>query len=120
MPLHIQKTPLHCLLIALLLCASSPVIARAPGIELMRIDGVRQPMSDYIGKGKWVLINVWSPTCTACVKELPEIEAFRKKHTDDVQLLGLTIDFPSFGYGRLDIINGFLQQTPMTRGAEGF
>jgi len=113
MPLQLQKAPLHYLLTALLMCVSSPVIAKAPGIELVRIDGVKQPMSDYIGKGKWVLINVWSPTCTACVKELPEIEAFRKKHTDDVQLLGLTIDFPSFGYGRLDIINEFLRQTPI-------
>ena len=113
MHLQIQKAPLHYLLIALLLCVSSSVSAKAPGTELVRIDGVTQPMSDYIGKGKWVLINVWSPTCTACVKELPEIEAFRKKHADDVQLLGLTIDFPSFGYGRLDIINEFLQQTPI-------
>jgi thiol-disulfide isomerase/thioredoxin len=113
MPLQIPKAPLQCLLFTLLLCVSITASARPPGIELVRIDGVKQPMSDYIGQGKWVLINVWSPTCTACVKELPEIEAFRKKHADDVQLLGLTIDFPSFGYGKLDIINDFLINTPI-------
>jgi len=89
------------------------VVADAPQVDLVRIDGVTQPMSEYIGKGKWVVINVWSPTCSACVKELPEIEAFRKKHVDDVQMLGVTIDFPSFGYGRIDIINDFLQKTPI-------
>jgi thiol-disulfide isomerase/thioredoxin len=113
MPAQILKSRLFVFLILLLSGVASPVQANAPVTELVRIDGVTQPMSDYIGKGKWVVINVWSPTCTACVKELPEIEEFRKKHADDVQLLGLTIDFPSFGYGRLDIINDFLTHTPI-------
>jgi len=101
--------------VSLILMLVVPGVASgpAPATELVRIDGVTRPMSDYIGKGKWVVINVWSPTCSACVRELPEIEAFRKKHVDDVQLLGLTIDFPSFGYGRIDIINEFLQKTPI-------
>lgn len=100
-------------LLAVLLSLPGTAHAAAPDTELIRIDGVTQTMSDYIGKGKWVVINVWSPTCSACVKELPEIEAFRKKHTDDVQLLGLTIDFPSFGYGKIEIINEFLRKTPI-------
>ena len=94
-------------------CFPGTAIAAAPATELVRIDGVKQPMSDYIGQGKWVVINVWSPTCSACVKELPAIEAFRKKHADDVQMLGVTIDFPSFGYGKIDILNEFLQKTPI-------
>ena len=110
---QILKSRLSLFLISLLLGVTPPVHANPANKELVRIDGVTQPMSDYIGKGKWVLVNVWSPTCSACVKELPEIEAFRKKHADDVQLLGLTIDFPSFGYGRLDIINDFLTHTPI-------
>ena len=97
----------------LLALTAQTAIAAAPQVELVRIDGVTQPMSDYIGHGKWVVINVWSPSCSACVKELPAIEAFRKKHINDVQLLGLTIDFPSFGYGKIDIINEFLQKTPI-------
>jgi thiol-disulfide isomerase/thioredoxin len=113
--MHAQtlKSCLFLFLASLLLGVAIPVHANPVNKELVRIDGVTQPMSDYIGKGKWVLVNVWSPTCSACVKELPEIEEFRKKHADDVQLLGLTIDFPSFGYGRLDIINDFLTHTPI-------
>ena len=100
-------------LLIILLSIPGFASANAPDVRLMRVDGVEQSMADYIGKGKWVVINVWSPTCTACVKELPAIEAFRKKHIDDVQMLGLTIDFPSFGYGRIDIINEFLEKTPL-------
>jgi len=102
------------ILVFVLVCANYPVYANAPATELVSVEtGKPQAMTDYIGKGKWVVINVWSPTCSACVKELPEIEAFRKKHIDNVQMLGVTIDFPSFGYGRIDIINDFLQKTPI-------
>ena len=114
--MHLKKNLVNNLLTALvvlLLSTSILVLANAPDVRLVRVNGAEESMADYIGKGKWVVINVWSPTCTACVKELPEIEAFRKKHIDDVQMLGLTIDFPSFGYGRIDIINKFLEKTPL-------
>jgi len=101
------------LCIFLLTLAAQAVVAAASQVELVRIDGVTQPMSDYIGKGKWVVINVWSPTCSACVKELPELEKFRAKHADDVTVLGVTLDFPSFGYGKADIIKKFLQSHPL-------
>ena len=109
-----KKNLIRLLLLTCLLVFVFPVAAQTPTTELIRVDnGKPQAISDYIGQGKWVIINVWSPTCTACVKELPAIEAFRKKHIDDVQMLGLTIDFPSFGYGKIDIINDFLRETPI-------
>lgn len=101
------------LLPALLLLFIQTVQANAPDIELQRVNGGKQPMSDYIGRGKWVVINVWSPTCSACVRELPHLESFRKKHEDNVIVLGLTIDYPSFAYGRIDIIRDFLLKRPI-------
>ena len=101
------------LLPALLLLFIQTVQANAPDIELQRVNGGKQPMSDYIGRGKWVVINVWSPTCSACVRELPHLESFRKKHEDNVIVLGLTIDYPSFAYGRIDIIRDFLLKQPI-------
>ena len=97
----------------LLALTAQPADATTPPVELMRIDGVTQPMSDYIGHGKWVVINVWSPTCSACVKELPSLEKFRAKHAGDTIVLGVTLDFPSFGYGRADIIKDFLKSHPL-------
>ena len=96
-----------------LVLATQSAVAANPPVELMRIDGVTQPMSDYIGHGKWVVINVWSPTCSACVKELPSLEKFRAKHAADTIVLGVTLDFPSFGYGRADIIEDFLKSHPL-------
>ena len=101
------------LCILLLALAAQAAVAAAPQVELVRIDGVTQSMSDYIGKGKWVVINVWSPTCSACVKELPALEKFRAKHANDVIVLGVTLDFPSFAYGKIDVIKEFLKSHPL-------
>jgi thiol-disulfide isomerase/thioredoxin len=99
--------------IFLLALTAQGAVADAPQVDLVRIDGVTQPMSDYIGKGKWVVINVWSPTCPACVKELPTLEKFRARHRDDVIVLGITLDFPSFNYGKVDIIKDFMKSHPL-------
>ncbi len=87
--------------------------ATGPDVKLMRIDGIEQSLTDYIGQGKWVVVNVWSPTCTACVTELPELERFEKKHRGNITVLGVTIDFPSFEYGKIDIIKRFLRHHPL-------
>ena len=40
-------------------------------LTLIDTNGVERSMSDYIGQQTWVLVNVWSPTCSFCVQELP-------------------------------------------------
>lgn len=101
-------------LLLCLLAMPMALHAAPPDVELVRLDGETRSMKDYIGQdGKWTVINVWSPTCTACVIELPHLEAFRKKHIDNVNMLGLTIDFPSFGYGRMDVTRTFVEKNPI-------
>jgi thiol-disulfide isomerase/thioredoxin len=112
-PSNFKLNCLTVLLTVILFVHTHIAEAIAPDIELQRVNGEMQSMADFIGKGKWVVINVWSPTCTACVRELPNIEAFRKKHKDNVIVLGLTIDYPSFAYGRIEIIRDFLEQKPI-------
>lgn len=48
----------------------------------MNITGVEEPMNKYIGKGQWVVVNSWSPTCSSCVIELPQIKSFIKQNPD--------------------------------------
>ena len=91
----------------------SSAIATGPDVKLMRIDGIEQHMTDYIGQGKWVIVNVWSPSCSFCVQELPHVEKFERKHRGEIIVLGITLDFPSFGYGKVDIIKAFLQRHPL-------
>jgi thiol-disulfide isomerase/thioredoxin len=107
-----KKTPMILVSYLVAVFLYLPVNANAPDTRLVRIDGVEQSMSDYIGQGKWVIVNVWSPSCSFCVQELPHVEKFRRDHTD-VTVMGITLDYPSFGYGKIDIIREFLENHPL-------
>lgn len=96
----------------LALLAAGAAMAGAPDVSLERINGKQEAMSRYIGNGQWVVVNVWSPTCSSCVEELPDVIQFHENHPD-IPVLGVTIDFPSFEYGKPDIIRGFLEKQPL-------
>ena len=81
--------------------------------KLEDVDGNYHSMEHYIGQGKWVLVNVWSPTCTWCLRELPKIEAFNKQHKGSITTLGVTLDYPSFEYGKAEIVKAFLEMNPI-------
>ncbi len=106
----------HILPNILLLISFSALLACSEAHSLPKledVDGNVQAMDQYIGKGKWVLVNVWSPTCTWCLRELPKIEAFNKKHKDTITTVGVTLDYPSFEYGKADIVKKFLEINPI-------
>lgn len=43
-------------------------------------------------KGKYVVINYWASWCPPCKKEIPELNAFSKKHQNDVITLAYNFD----------------------------
>jgi len=101
-------------LVAAALIALPLVSSAATSVVLEDVHGHRQAMSDYIGHGKWVIVNVWSPSCTFCVQELPHVEQLNARHrNDNVIVLGVTLDYPSFGYGRMEVIRNFLSHHPL-------
>lgn len=55
------------------------------------IHGKVHTLAEY--KGKWVVVNYWATSCPPCIKELPELKAFHKRHQDrDVVLLGVNFE----------------------------
>jgi len=51
-----RSTIYSTLCILLLLLTAQPAPAAAAEVELVRVDdGRKQPLSDYLGQGKWVL-----------------------------------------------------------------
>jgi len=85
--------------------------ADAPDISLEDLNGNYHSLSEYIGHGKWTLVNVWSPTCIQCVLEMPDLNKFHLKHRDtDATVLGITIDYPSFKYGKKDLATAFIKK----------
>ena len=40
-------------------------------------------LSDYVGKGKYILLDFWSPWCGPCRREMPKIKAVYDKYKGD-------------------------------------
>jgi thiol-disulfide isomerase/thioredoxin len=75
--------------------------------KIKRIDGTEHTLSEYIGKGKWVVLNIWGTRCPPCREEVPELVRFHDEHKDsDAIVIGIAIDFPSYGFAKKqEVIN---------------
>lgn len=42
-------------------------------------------------RGQWLLVNYWAQWCRPCIEEIPELNAFDKRHSD-VSVVGVNFD----------------------------
>ena len=56
-------------------------------------EGNLRSLSEYAGKGKWILVNFWASWCCTCKWEMPHVvAAYRKYHEKGLEIVGLSFD----------------------------
>ena len=83
----------------------------------MGLDQKQHQLCEYIGTGKWTVVNIWGPKCQACIEEIPALVQFHDSHYEtDATVLGIALDFPSYGYAKQDdvakVVDDYLIEYP--------
>jgi peroxiredoxin len=80
-----------CLLLLPVLWTLQAMADPVSEFSLPALDGKEYRLGEYAGK--WVVINYWSTTCAPCLQEIPELEAFHKRHHEkDAVVLGVNYE----------------------------
>jgi len=93
-------------LVALLLLAQIATAA-----QLLDLDGKVRQLSDYTGKGKWLIVMIWASDCLICNKEAFHYEEFYQQHRHkDATVLGISVD----GMAKVADARQFIQAHKLT------
>lgn len=55
--------------------------------------GQTKKLSDFVGKGKYVLIDFWASWCTPCRQQMPSLkEVYKQFHKKGLEIVGISLD----------------------------
>ena len=105
-----RLSPIIATLLILVSIAFGNKVYASFDISLKSIDDSPHKLAEYIGNGKWVVLNIWGTRCPPCREEMPELVRFHDEHKDnDAIVVGIAIDFPSYGYANRIEVSSFAE-----------
>lgn len=97
-------------LIGILVLFMACLYVNADGLQLEDINGDMRALTEFTGKGKWTVINIMSPACQTCKYDMPVlIDLYKKHQNQDISVVGIALDFPSFGYGKVELVKDYIE-----------
>ncbi len=80
---------------ALLLAPLLTLAAPPSDVSLKDFNGKTHQTSEFLGKGQWTVVAVWSADCPICKREIFHMTFLFDEHKGkDIDVLGLSIDGP--------------------------
>src|SRR6516164_11606091 len=90
---------------------------RAPALIVPRLDGAVFDLAAL--RGKVVVVNFWASWCSPCRAEMPQLDAFyRRHHAQGLELLGLSVDDPADRAAVAQIMKSFSYPAAMAVAAK--
>lgn len=64
----------------------------SPEFEAADLSGAKIASGTILKSGKAIVLNFWGLRCSACIMEMPHINALKIRYADRVQVLGINVD----------------------------
>lgn len=61
----------------------------APDFTLPNEEGKLVTLSQFLGKGKWILLDFWGTWCPWCIKGIPQMKENYKKYGDKLEIISI-------------------------------
>lgn len=60
--------------------------------EMDDLNGNRVRLSDFVGKGKYVVVDFWASWCAPCRRSMPALKALYEQYNSKIDIVGVSFD----------------------------